>query len=91
MVSVTHLILKFTIVQNKFQQANKTKINHINANHIKFEVSLHLSGIWPTVRWCTNQSLLVGQNLNSCSINGWKRKSVRGEKTRSTVFGKGRA
>ena len=25
----------FAIVQNKFQQANKTKINHINDNHIK--------------------------------------------------------
>ena len=48
--SFTHLILRFTIVQNKFQQTNKTKINHINDNHIKFEVSLHLLGIWPTVR-----------------------------------------
>ena len=25
---------------------------------------------------CTDQSLIVGQNLNSCSINGGKRKSV---------------
>ena len=50
LVSVTHLILRFTIVQNKFQQTNKTKINHINDNHIKFEVSLHFGGIWPTVR-----------------------------------------
>jgi hypothetical protein len=48
--SVTHLILRLAIVQNKFQQANKTKINHINDNHIKFEVSLHFLGIWPTVR-----------------------------------------
>ena len=40
-VSVTHLILRFAIVQNKFQQTNKTKINHINDNHIEFEVSLH--------------------------------------------------
>ena len=30
MVSITHLILKFAIVQNKFQQTNKTKLNHIN-------------------------------------------------------------
>ena len=50
LVSVTHLILRFTIVQNKFQQANKQKINHINDNHINFEVSLHFLGIWPTVR-----------------------------------------
>ena len=35
--TVTHLILRFAIVQNKFQQTNKTKINHINDNHIKFE------------------------------------------------------
>ena len=48
--SVTHVILKFTIVRKKFQQTNKTKINHINDNHIKFEVSLHFWGIWPTVR-----------------------------------------
>ena len=48
-VSVTHLILRFAIVQNKFQKTNKTKINNINVNHIKFEVSLHFGGIWPTV------------------------------------------
>ena len=52
LVSVTHLILRFAIVQNKFQQSNKTKINHINDNHIKFEVSLHFGSIWPTV-WHT--------------------------------------
>ena len=50
MVSVTHLILRFAIVQNKFQQINKTKMNCINDNNIKFEVSLHFGGIWPTVR-----------------------------------------
>ena len=50
MVSVTHLILRFAIVQSKFQQTNKTKINYINDNHIKFEVSLHFWRIWPTVR-----------------------------------------
>ena len=50
-VSVTHLILILAaIVKNKFQQANKTKINHINDNIIEFEVSLHFLGIWPTVR-----------------------------------------
>ena len=49
LVSVTHLILRFAIVQNRFQQRNKTKINHINDNHIKFDVSLHFGGIWPTV------------------------------------------
>ena len=30
------MILRFTIVQNKFQQTNKTRINHINDYHIKF-------------------------------------------------------
>ena len=49
MVSVTHLILRFAIVQNKFQQTNKTKLNHINDNHINVEVSLYFWGIWPTV------------------------------------------
>ena len=44
LVSVTHLILRFAILQNKFQQTNKTKINHINDNHIKFEFSLHFLG-----------------------------------------------
>ena len=33
-----------------FQQTNKTKINHINENQMKFEVSLHFGGIWPSVR-----------------------------------------
>ena len=50
MVSVTNLILGFSILQNKFQQTNKTEINHIIDKHIKFEVSLHFWGIWPTVR-----------------------------------------
>ena len=40
-VSVRHLILRLAIVQNKFQQANRIKINHINDNNLKFEVSLH--------------------------------------------------
>ena len=48
-VPVPHLLLRLAFVQNKFQQANKTKINHINDNYIKFEVSLHFEGIWPTV------------------------------------------
>ena len=43
-ISVTYLILRFAIVQNKFQQTNKTMINHINDNHIKFEVFLHFGG-----------------------------------------------
>ena len=47
-VSVTHLMLRFAIVQIKFQQTNKPEINHIIENHIKFEVSLHSLGIWPT-------------------------------------------
>ena len=45
MVSVTYFILRFAIVQNKFQQTNKTRINHINDNQIKFKVSLHFWGI----------------------------------------------
>ena len=49
LVSVTHLILRFAIVQIKFQQTNKNKINHINDNHINIEVSLHFGGIWPTM------------------------------------------
>ena len=49
-VSVTHFILRLANVQNKFQKANKTKINHNNDNHIELEVSLHFWGIWPTVR-----------------------------------------
>ena len=47
--SVTHLILRFAIVQNKFQQTNKNEINHNDDKHIKLEVSLHFLGIWPTV------------------------------------------
>ena len=49
LVSVSSLILRFAIVQNKSQQTNKTKINHINDNPIKFEVTLHFWGIWPTL------------------------------------------
>ena len=50
----SHLILRLAIVQNKFQQANTPKINHINNNHINFEVCLHFWGIWPTVRCAKN-------------------------------------
>ena len=42
--------MRFAILQNKFQLTKKMKINHITDNHIKFEVSLHFLGIWPTVR-----------------------------------------
>ena len=48
------------IVQNKFQQTNKTKINHVNDNYIKFEVSLHLGG----------SGLLCGMYLNTQVSNG---------------------
>jgi hypothetical protein len=58
-VSATHLILRLAIVQNKFQQANKTKINNINDNHIEFEVSLHFWGIWPTV-WHLPRGKITG-------------------------------
>ena len=64
------MILRLAFVQNKLQQANTTKIHHINDNNIKFEVSLHLLGIWPTV-WrplCKqNNSKSVYNNL-VCSI-----------------------
>ena len=46
-------ILRLAFVQNEFQQTKKQKIkyvNHINDNQIKFEVSLHFGGIWPSVR-----------------------------------------
>ena len=49
LVSVTHLILRFTIVQNGFEETNKIEINHINDNNVKSKVSLHFLGIWPTV------------------------------------------
>ena len=49
LVSVTYLFARFAIVQNKFQKTNKTKINCINDNHIKWQVSLHFWGVWPTV------------------------------------------
>ena len=71
MVSVSHLILTFAILQNKFQLKTKTKINHINDNHIEFEVSLHFLGIWPTVCRTTPILRLTGesnckwQNFNS--------------------------
>ena len=39
----------YKMQQNNFQQTNKTEINHSIDNHIKFEVSLHFLGIWPTV------------------------------------------
>ena len=38
------------IVENKFQETNKTKISHINGTHIKLEVSSYFWGIWPIVR-----------------------------------------
>jgi hypothetical protein len=47
---VTHLILRLLLFKISFNKQKKTKIRHINDNHIKFEVSLHLGGIWPTVR-----------------------------------------
>ena len=54
-VPVTHLILRHANVQNNFQHANKTKTNHINDNHIKFQVSLHFWGIWPPVYHLTEK------------------------------------
>ena len=51
-------LLLYKISFNK--QTKKKKINHINDNHIKFEVSLHFLGIWPTVRHPTNCPNSVG-------------------------------
>ena len=58
MVSVTHLILRFAIVQKKFQQTNKQNVSY-NDNHIKFEVYLHFWGIWPTVRHAAGTNRLA--------------------------------
>ena len=62
LVSVTHLILRFTNVQKKFQQTNKTKINHIDDNQINFEVFLLLGGIWPIVGLCVSTGCLSQAN-----------------------------
>ena len=53
----------------KHVSTNKqNQINHINDNYIKFEVSLHFGGIWPTV-W---QLVLILCNLLACrQPNGW--------------------
>ena len=68
-VSVTHFILMLAIVQNKFQRANKNKINHINDNYLNFEVSLHFLGIWPTVR--RSGSRLVSYPLKHRGSQAW--------------------
>ena len=57
------------MVQNKFQQTNKTKINHINDNHIKFEVSLLFRGIWPTVRQALRLVYMHAYLLKRASTN----------------------
>ena len=44
LASVPYLILRFAIVQNKFQQTKKTKIDHINDNHIKLRFIYILGG-----------------------------------------------
>ena len=53
-------------VQNKFQQTNRNKINLINDNYIKFEVSLHFLRIWPTVR----RAIHVPQKMQLGSSSG---------------------
>ena len=71
------MTLRFAIVQNKVQQTNKTKINHINDNHIKFEFSLHFGGIWPTVRQQQlNSLLLTGNNTEFNSVVAQRLKST---------------
>ena len=35
---------------NKQKKQKIKYVNHINDNQIKFEVSLHFGGIWPSVR-----------------------------------------
>ena len=72
LVSVTHLILRFAIVQNKFQQTNKTEINHIIDNHIKFGVSLHFWWVWPTL-WRAACSAACGRACGGAC--GVRRKS----------------
>ena len=64
LVSVTYLILRFPVAQNKFQQTNKNEINHINDNLIKFEVSLHFLWIWPTVRQLADRPIEAGRAVN---------------------------
>ena len=59
----------FAIVQNKLQQTNKNKINPINDNRIKFEVSLHFLGIWPTVHRADRAKLCrTGQCACPCVL-----------------------
>ena len=47
LVSVTHLILRFANVQNKFQQTNKTNINHLmtTTSSLRFFYILSGSGL----------------------------------------------
>ena len=56
------MILRFPIVQNKFQHTNKYKINHINENHIKFEVSLQGNA------FMTNLCIRFQRHYNLCKL-----------------------
>ena len=65
-------------VQNEFQQTKKTRINHINDNHIHFEVSLLFWGIWPTVRHTCGVALVAAAEVlcNTVSVSQLMSKAV---------------
>ena len=54
------------LLKTSFKKTNKTKINHINDNHINFEVSLHFGGIWPIVCPC--------KTTKEAAARDWKEK-----------------
>ena len=55
---LTHKLLLFNSI-----------IGHIYDNHIKFEVSLHVWEIWPTVWQCVNLSYLMFYSSNSLMVS----------------------
>ena len=62
------------LLYNKsFNKQKKTKINCINDNHVKFEVSLHFGGIWPSAPY------------QVCSAHSHHGKNVRGEEDISVL------
>ena len=65
--------MRFAILQNKFQLTNKIKINHINDNPIKFEVSLHFgeSGLLCAVRTGEGRALRSWDLSREDFLLGW--------------------
>ena len=58
-----------------FNKWNKTEINHINDNHIKFQVSLHLLG---DLAYCASVGIMQHQENHSivslsCIVINWSR------------------